>query len=325
MKRVFFILLIIVSFFICSCRVPESMMAGYDENPFLESSERIINVENSTLVFFTDAHVGRERGRSDIKRFDDNFIAFIEEGGYDVVISGGDMADDGEVSDLLKSFIRKIKLSTTLYLETKGNHDRHSYNYKGENLSSFWLNSVFMANTHVTYADIMESEYGIDSTGRYLISTPDGDISIYILDTSLRSFSSRQLSWLEEAIEKDNTPFKIMVTHENIVTGGVMDQSLFLTGLGDEGEISRFMEICKKGRVSLILSGHHHKGNILYGDGSGYTEFNAAAYHRSESIFETKGWWYTISLDREREEITIKGYDAETSEEKESWKIRAKL
>ncbi|MCI7605170.1 MAG: metallophosphoesterase [Spirochaetales bacterium] len=322
MRKALFVLLLL-SILLSSCRIPESALAGYDTNPFLE--ERVINVDNSTLVFFTDAHIGRERNRKDIKRFDGNFISFIRDGGYDVVISGGDMADDGELSEELMDFIDKIKSSASLYLETKGNHDRHPYNYKGDDLSSFWLNSILMADTHVTYADIMESEYGIDSTGRYLISTPDGDISIYILDTSLRSFSSRQLSWLEEAITKDNTTFKILVSHINIVSGGAFDQSLFMTGLGDEGEISRFMEICKKGNVSLVLTGHHHKGNILYGDGSGYTEFNGAAYHRADSSFESDGWWYTLSLDREKSEITIDGYDAETSEKKKSWKIGAKL
>ena len=171
----------------------------------------------------------------------------------------------------------------------------------------------------------MESEYGIDSTGSYLISTPDGDISIYILDNSLRSFSSRQLSWFEDALMKDDTDFKIVVTHGNIVSGGTFDHSLFLTGMGDEGEVSKFMDICQKGRVSLVLSGHHHKGNILYGDGRGYTEFNAAAYHRTDSVFESKGWWYTISLDRWKREITIDGYDAESKSKKDSWKVVAKL
>ena len=59
----------------------------------------------------------------------------------------------------------------------------------------------------------MEEEYGIYSTGNYIVSTPEGDISIYILDTSLRSFSSTQLSWLQEALEKDDIPFKILVRY----------------------------------------------------------------------------------------------------------------
>lgn len=321
MKKI--ILILVLFLLLSSCRIPESIMAEYDSNPFLDRKE--IRVANPTLIFFTDAHIGRERNKNDVIRYDENFLSFIEEGGYEVVISGGDMADDGEMTDVLKDFITKVQSKTALYLETKGNHDRHPYNYQGFDMPSFLLNSLFKADVHLTYADLMESEYEIDSTGNYLVHTPNGDISIYILDNSLRSFSYRQLSWFEEALAKDNTDFKIVVTHGNIVTGGAFDQSLFLTGMGDEGEVSKFMEICQKGRISLILSGHHHKGNILYGDGNGYTEFNAAAYHRTDSVFESRGWWYTLSVDREKKEITIEGYDAESKSKKDSWKIVAKL
>ena len=321
MKKIIYILAL--SLLLSSCRIPESIMAEYDSNPFLDRKE--IRVDNSTIVFFTDAHIGRERNKSDVIRYDENFLSFIDEGRYDVVISGGDMANDGEMTDALKDFIRKIKGTSSLYLETKGNHDRHSYNYQGFDMPSFLLNSLFRADVHLTYPDLLDSEYEIDSTGNYLVSTPDGDISIYILDNSLRSFSSRQLSWFEEALRKDNTDFKIVVMHGNVVSGGAFDQSLFMTGMGDEGEVSRFIEICQKGRVSLVLTGHHHKGNILYGDGKGYTEINAAAYHRTDSVFESRGWWYTISLDREKKEITIDGYDAESKSKKDSWKIVAKL
>ena len=321
MKKVLLLSLLVILF--SSCRVPDSVMAGYEENPFLDRVR--VETDNCDIVFFTDSHIGRDRNRSDIKRFDDNFLSFLDEGGDKVVISGGDMADDGEMTEELRSFIETLVEKSALYLETKGNHDRHPYNYQGLDVPSFWANSIFMADTHITYADLMEEEYGIYSTGNYIVSTPEGDISIYILDTSLRSFSSTQLSWLQEALEKDDIPFKILVSHINIVSGGVFDQSLFITGMGDEGEISRFMEICRKEGVSLVLTGHHHKGNILYGDGSGYTEFNGAAYHGTDSIFESEGWWYTIHLDRGKGEITIDGYCAGTGEKKESWKIEAKL
>ena len=308
-----------------SCRVPESMMALYDENPFILTQDRIVYLDNPTFVFFTDAHIGRERNRGDVKRYDDNFFSFIEEGNYEVVVSGGDMADDGEVSDNLEAFLKRMEDSTTLYLETKGNHDRHSFNYKAEDLISYWRNALFGADTHVSYADLLENEYGVSSTGRYLIKTDSGDISIYILDTSTRSFSSIQLSWLEEALLEDETKCKIIVSHDNIITGGVADQSLFLTGMGDEEEIASFLNICRKGRVSLVLTGHHHKGNILYGNGKKYTEFNGACYHGNDSAFESRGWWYTISLSLVDESIYIDGYDASTKEKKKSWKINTKL
>ena len=127
MKKIIFILVLFL--LLSSCRIPESIMAEYDSNPFLDRKE--IRVENPTLIFFTDAHIGRERNKNDVIRYDENFLSFIEEGGYEVVISGGDMADDGEMTDVLKDFITKVQSKTALYLETKGNHDRHPYNYQG--------------------------------------------------------------------------------------------------------------------------------------------------------------------------------------------------
>ena len=67
------------------------------------------------------------------------------------------MADDGEMTDVLKDFITKVQSKTALYLETKGNHDRHPYNYQGFDMPSFLLNSLFKADVHLTYADLMES------------------------------------------------------------------------------------------------------------------------------------------------------------------------
>ena len=57
MKKIIYILAL--SLLLSSCRIPESIMAEYDSNPFLDRKE--IRVDNSTIVFFTDAHIGRER------------------------------------------------------------------------------------------------------------------------------------------------------------------------------------------------------------------------------------------------------------------------
>ena len=308
-----------------SCRIPEPVMSVYDENPFLLTEERIVNTQEPSFVFFTDAHIGRERNRSDIKRYDDNFFSFIKDGGYSVVISGGDMSDDGEMSESLEAFLERIEENTSLYLETKGNNDRHPYNYKAEDFFSFWSNTLFSAKTHLTYADLLEEKYGILSTGRYLIKTDKGDISIYVLDTSMRSFSSSQLKWLDEALGEDDTKCRILISHDNIITGGEMDQSLFLTGMGDEEEGAAFMKIVNERNVSLVLAGHHHKGNILYGDGSGYTEFNGASYHGNSSPFESSGWWYTVTLSDEGDKLVIDAYYASTKEKKKSWEIKTKL
>lgn len=56
MKKIVFILAL--ALILASCRVPESITSEYDTNPFLKRKE--VSVDNSSLVFFTDAHIGRK-------------------------------------------------------------------------------------------------------------------------------------------------------------------------------------------------------------------------------------------------------------------------
>lgn len=325
MKRIIAILVSIL--LLSSCVIPEENLSPFSTNPFLEAKAVVVSDSNE-IVFFTDAHIGRERTRDDVTRYDENFFSFLDKGDYPIIVSGGDMADDGGVSPELLSFVSSLSSrSGSIYIEAIGNHDRHTYKYKTEDVLSFWYNSVFNGDTLSSYADAIFSSGAVYSTGRYELETTSGEklLSLYCLDNSKRSYTERQLRWLEEALRVDDAPFRIIVSHGNIITGGELDQSLFMTGFGDEGEIARFLSICDKGKVSLVLSGHHHKGNILYGDGSGYTEFNGSAYHGTDSVFEGKGWWYTVELDRSEGTITIKGFEAESGEEKKRWRVAAKL
>ena len=112
MKKVLLLSLLVILF--SSCRVPDSVMAGYKENPFLDRVR--VETDNCDIVFFTDSHIGRDRNRSDIKHFDKKFLSFLDEGGDKVVISGGDMADDGEMTEELTSFIETLVEKSALYL-----------------------------------------------------------------------------------------------------------------------------------------------------------------------------------------------------------------
>ena len=323
MKRILLLALSIL--FLSSCMVPESNFNSFGSNPFLEPRVTVES-DSSSFVFFTDTHIGRDKKFKDVKYYHENFYEFLEEGNYAAVVSGGDMADDGAVTEELYSFLNNVRATSSgssLYLETIGNHDRHQYDYKAEDMMSFWYNSVFGSDLHSTYADKLEEGLGSYTTGRYLVKTPEGDLSLYILDTSTRSFSRTQLVWLEEALEKDSSKYKILVSHTNIITGGEGDMSAIITGMGDEGEIARFLDIAHKGGVSLVLSGHHHKGNILYGGEGGYAEFNGASYHGRDSVFESGAWWYTVNFKGTY--ITIEGYDGATREVKKVWKVKAKV
>lgn len=329
MKKILPLLLSIA--LLCSCNFPESNFSSFTSNPFLQEVSTTSSSDVVDVVFFTDTHIGRERNRDDVKRYDDSFYQFLSKGNYPVVISGGDMADDGEVGERVVDFLTQVTKRTELYLETIGNHDRHPYNYISTDVASTWYHSIFNADTHSTYAQALIRGVLIDgrkvhTTGRYIIKGEEGEslVSIYILDNSMRCFTSLQLFYLEEALRKDDSVFKLFVAHDNVVSGGRLDQSLFMTGFADEEEVASFMKIVNKYNVSLVLTGHTHKGNYLYGDGSKYTEFNAASYHRTDSVFESTGFWYTVSFDKRNKTIVIKSFDAETAKEKESWSFHIK-
>ena len=57
MKKVLLLSLLVILF--SSCRVPDSVMAGYEENPFLDRVR--VETDNCDIVFFTDSHIGRDK------------------------------------------------------------------------------------------------------------------------------------------------------------------------------------------------------------------------------------------------------------------------
>ena len=110
---------------------------------------------------------------------------------------------------------------------------------------------------------------------------------------------------------------RIILTHENVSTGGVNDATIAAFGL-EVAEVNRLLRIMAENNISIILNGHHHKGNIAYRHGGKYdlSEFNAAAYHRMTGrlMEESMGYWYVCSIDRDRNVLTVTPYYAETAE-----------
>ena len=253
-----------------SCHLPEDAMSQYEKNPFLDRA--FVDTDSAKILFFTDVHIGREEDTKGIKRYNDNLISFIEKGDYSLVVSGGDISDDGSVNKASLDFIRRITFAQKdgIFVQAIGNHDRHERgNRFGEVCSHIW-SYVKGEGGRETLAQYISENEEMYSTGCYVVRREGkAFLSLYVLDTSLRCFSPLELKWLDEALAEDPSPYRIIVTHDNIISGGTLDQSLFITGLGDEGEIGRFLTIADKGKVSLVLTGHHHRGNILYGDGSG--------------------------------------------------------
>ena len=62
------------------------------------------------------------------------------------------VSDESEIV-FLKMLGRLTSFQNSMYLETLGNHDWHPYNYRAEDVASFWYGSVFDTGNHMTYAE----------------------------------------------------------------------------------------------------------------------------------------------------------------------------
>lgn len=302
-----------------SCTFPGFIVKNYEENPFLEAyeltspagSEKVaeanrkkIDADEVSFIAITDVHIHREKDTSGIVRYDENFFSYAKSKNYDFMVNLGDLTDDGIYDSETESFIKKSIEATDngWLLYCIGNHDRRIMD------SPMWKDGVLYTQD----GDSLNLT-GFASMARYTY----GDIlSIYQLDNSMRTFGKQQLIWLEEALKIDKGKYKIFIVHEVATTGGAMDQSLFLFGLGDIDERNRLYRIMTEYDVGLVLSGHHHIGNIEYHMTDTLGEMNLAAYHRRKTSpieYESDGFWYDITLNAQNGTVEIDAYNAEDS------------
>lgn len=318
--RVIAIILSVLSLISCNFVFPDEITNEYGKNPFLDGYDISKNRENGSqqvgfsslskidekrdsihFVAITDIHIGRTD--SNIKRFDDNFISYLESNTPEFVLCLGDLSDNGKYSEEMQIFIDKASQRETnekgWFVYCIGNHERHIFDdYKWDNTNS---------NSNDLGFDLKHFSGTMD---RYSY----GDIlSIYKLDSSMRALGQQQLYWLEEALKQDPAKYKMIISHDNITTGGALDHSLFLTGFADIQERNKLYHLLDKYNVGVVLSGHHHKGNIEYHMNDFMGELNLAAYHQRKTFidFESEGYFYDCVLDVNSGKLTINGYLAE--------------
>lgn len=291
------LLFLAVLLFAVSCRLEKLPLADYTSNPFL--TKKSLSTEVVSQVSFsaiTDVHVGRKI--NNYKRFDQNYFDFLAEKNYPFIIQLGDFTDDGTFGDEAKKLIDDAidaSSSTVSFINVLGNHDRH-------NLASIWNNdeNFMIAEAY---------SYGKTSDGRDLLT-------IYKLDNTTRTIGIDQFEYLEEALKEDNSEYKIFIAHEIVASGGTFDMSLILFGLNVEDQ-TKMYKLMNKYKVGLILTGHHHIGNIEYHFDSTHGECNLAAFHQRKTQpfeFESLGYWYDVTLDADSGKLTITPYLAETKE-----------
>ena len=297
-----------------SCRldIMTDIMDGYDSNPFLDrkplDSARQGDDE-ITFLLFSDAHLNRKDEDSWAEDNTPYLKTFLCENkdDYDFVISLGDIEDAGDINaPELHEFLSFFKENGITYLSALGNHELQGFHERSE-----W-NELY-------------ASYGLFGTiGCYTY----GDLSIYVTDSTKRIYGRQQLSWLEEALECDESRYKIMITHVNTYSGGTFDSSLLFFGTADIAERNEIYRMMTKYGVSVLFNGHFHTGNIRSNHSTYVSEFNAAALHSRELIkgWYTPGYFYTCTIDSSASQLIMDTWKIErgkiSKEKSESFALR---
>lgn len=303
-KLVVFTLLALVFLLLTSCDFNSAIFTNITGNPFLQNTYELGSLQN--LVILTDVHIGREHHESSITRYDSTFETFLantfQPATYSALISIGDLVDESnsDISVALTFIKRFAPYCSNRFISVIGNHETHT------NSMSAWENS-FPAT---------EATEDIKNYFKRMAVYKFDNVSIYVMDNAKRLFGYAQLHYLEEALTNDTNEVKIILAHENVMTGNKLDQSLIVFGNPSVTEMACFAKILENNSVSLVLTGHTHNGNAIYKYGNKCFEMNLAAYHAKETALnlEGKGNWYTLSIDQDSKVIVVKTYQAKTGE-----------
>ncbi len=279
---------------LCGCAFHEGFfITGADlyspaKNPFLEPI--FVNTEDATethprsfsFLMFTDPHFTRpDSGVYYATEAFENWLASDEARtlSMEFALCLGDVTDDSFESEYqtYAQFVRKLKESYGLpCYSVMGNHDNRGS--------------------------------GPDRWKKYIAAPPyyrliHKGISFYMLDTSYRTLGTKQMQYLSEAIVADRNP-KIFCTH--IPLYGKPD--LFYFALADTQERNLIIKVMVKNDVGMYLSGHHHKGDVIYRYTDTCTEFIAGAFHGRNNVLEGPARWYVCDYDANRNTIGITRY-----------------
>ena len=308
----FILSVIIMTLSSCRLDIMTDIMDGYDSNPFLDRKPMDSARQGDdeiTFLLFSDAHLNRKDEDSWAEDNTPYLKTFLCENkdDYDFVISLGDIEDAGDINaPELHEFLSFFKENGITYLSALGNHELQGFHERSE-----W-NELY-------------ASYGLFGTiGCYTY----GDLSIYVTDSTKRIYGRQQLSWLEEALECDESRYKIMITHVNTYSGGTFDSSLLFFGTADIAERNEIYRMMTKYGVSVLFNGHFHTGNIRSNHSTYVSEFNAAALHSRELIkgWYTPGYFYTCTIDSSASQLIMDTWKIErgkiSKEKSESFALR---
>lgn len=284
------VLTLILALLLSSCDVHflTEFDGRYDEHTF-EKQMLIPTPEDGKLdiLVFSDAHIGREVNDSGVTEYNDELVAALEEGDYDLVLSVGDLSDEGDMGDQnMLGFLDAIAGKAPLFIGVIGNHELHA----GKD-APYW-------------AELYEEHEVRGPVGAYGIGE---EVTVYALDSSWRILSKEQLDALEGAMEKDDAAFKIVLSHTDLTSGDGLNQSgIFILGEAQIAERNRLYRILSEDGPSILFTGHRHYGSGVMKHNDRLWEYNLDALHARNVALQSDGVFYMVQLDLETLTVTVK-------------------
>lgn len=284
------VLTLILALLLSSCDVHflTEFDGRYDEHTF-EKQMLIPTPEDGMLdiLVFSDAHIGREVNDSGVTEYNDELVAALEEGDYDLVLSVGDLSDEGDMGDQnMLGFLDAIAGKAPLFIGVIGNHELHA----GKD-APYW-------------AELYEEHEVRGPVGAYGIGE---EVTVYALDSSWRILSKEQLDALEGAMEKDDAAFKIVLSHTDLTSGDGLNQSgIFILGEAQIAERNRLYRILSEDGPSILFTGHRHYGSGVMKHNDRLWEYNLDALHARNVALQSDGVFYMVQLDLETLTVTVK-------------------
>ena len=308
MRKTLLMLLFMLTLCSCDMGFLKLSLPQSGQNPFsapvpIYDGTEPDEVANGGIIRFiamSDAHFGRRGADSNVSYGTDNFYSFLKDldERIDFFAFTGDMMDTFTESNAaeLHSFCSEIKgiAKENSNINAKGIYVVGNHDFVGADPST-WINEFAEEDFFLSHA--LEGSYSI------------GSIRIYKTDSSYRVFGGVQLNDLDAAMKEDAAEYNLILNHVPLAAD-TFDQTIFEFVIADANERNMMLKILSSHKPSLMLSGHHHKGNILNKWSGSVHEIVLAAFHRRDMIMdlESKGYWYVVEIDQSSGEVEIKGY-----------------
>lgn len=282
------VLTLILALLLSSCDVHflTEFDGRYDEATFEKQMiDSNIDYGKLDILVFSDAHIGREINDTGVTEYNDELVAELEKGDYDLVLSVGDLSDEGDMGDpKMLGFLDAI-VAEAPFIGVIGNHELHA----GKD-APYW-------------AELYEEHKVHGPVGAYGIGE---EVTVYALDSSWRIFSKEQLDALEGAMEKDDAAFKIVLSHTDLTSGDGFNQSgIFILGEAQIAERNRLYRILSEDGPSILFTGHRHYGSGAMKHNDRLWEYNLDALHARNVALQSDGVFYRLQLDLETLTVTV--------------------